>query len=68
MLETRRPGRVNAKEGANVIRSVPSERRAFLILAVATLGLACIHPAVDAPGVPLYPNGEATRLPRSQIG
>ena len=55
MLEARRPGRVNAKEGAKVIRSVPYERRAFIVLAVATLGLACIHPAVDAPGVPLYP-------------
>jgi len=55
VLEARRPGRVNAKEGAKVIRSVPYERRAFIVLAVATLGLACIHPAVDAPGVPLYP-------------
>lgn len=41
-------------------------RWAFLILAAATLPLAC-HPAVDAPGVPLYPSGETTRLPRSQI-
>lgn len=38
----------------------------FLPLAVATFALAC-HPAVDAPGVPLYPNSATTRLPRDQI-
>jgi hypothetical protein len=31
----------------------------------ATLTLAC-HPA-DMPGVPLYPNGETTRLPRFRL-
>lgn len=35
-------------------------------LALAALALAC-HPAVDAPAVPLYPNSETMRLPRSQI-
>jgi len=34
-------------------------------LAIVTLTLAC-HPG-ETPGVPLYPNGQATRLPRSQI-
>lgn len=33
---------------------------------MVTLTLAC-RPAVDAPGVPLYPNSQTTRLPRSQI-
>lgn len=46
--------------------SLPYQRWAFLTFVVATLGLAC-HPALDAPGLPLYPNSETTRLPRSQI-
>lgn len=49
-----------------MIRSLPRQPRTFLTLAVVTLTLAC-HPGVDAPGVPLYPNAETTRLPRSQI-
>lgn len=44
----------------------PRGRRASLGIAVAALGLAC-HPAVDAPGVPLYPSGQTMRLPRSQV-
>jgi hypothetical protein len=40
--------------------------RRLLALAAATFAAAC-HPAVDMPGVPLYPNGATTRLPRSQI-
>ena len=38
----------------------------FLMVAVATAPLAC-HPGADAPGVPLYPNAAATRLPRNQV-
>jgi hypothetical protein len=50
-----------------LIRSLPYERWAFLTLAAVTLVLGC-HPGVEAPGVPLYPNGsETTRLPRSEI-
>jgi hypothetical protein len=52
-----------------LIRFLPRERCAFLILAAAAaaaLALGC-HPAVDAPGVPLYPSGATARLPRSQI-
>jgi len=37
-----------------------------LLLAVAIFVLGC-HPAVDTPGIPLYPNGATTRLPRNQI-
>jgi hypothetical protein len=49
-----------------LIRSWPHQRWAVLTLAAATLALGC-HPGVDAPGVPLYPNGETVRLPRSQV-
>jgi hypothetical protein len=42
------------------------QRWASLTLGLATLTLAC-HPAVDTPGVPLYPNGATTPLPRNQI-
>lgn len=49
-----------------MIRSVPYPRWGVLTLAVATLGLAC-HPGVEAPGVPLYPNGATARLPRNQV-
>jgi hypothetical protein len=49
-----------------LIRSLPYEHWGFLALAVVPLALAC-HPAIEAPGVPLYPNGETTRLPRDQI-
>ncbi len=37
-----------------------------LPLIVAIFILAC-HPAVDMPGVPLYPNGATARLPRDQV-
>jgi hypothetical protein len=37
-----------------------------LTLTIASLALAC-HPGAEAAGVPLYPNGATTRLPRSQI-
>ena len=36
------------------------------VLAVATLGLACLH-AEDKGAVPLYPNGQTTPLPRAEI-
>ena len=49
-----------------MIRSLPHARRASLMLAVASLAPAC-RPAGDVPGVPLYPNGATTRLPRNQI-
>jgi hypothetical protein len=35
-------------------------------LAFVILVISC-HPAVDTPGIPLYPNGATTRLPRNQI-
>jgi hypothetical protein len=47
-------------------RSVLGACWAFLVVAVATAPLAC-HPGADAPGVPLYPNAAATRLPRNQV-
>jgi hypothetical protein len=46
-------------------RSSGNVHRAFLTFVVAAFTLAC-HPAVDTPGVPLYPNAATTRLPRSQ--
>jgi hypothetical protein len=49
-----------------VFRRVPSPRWPTVPLAAALLVLAC-HPGVDPPGVPLYPNGATTRLPREQI-
>jgi hypothetical protein len=49
-----------------LIRSVPQGHWVFLIVAVATFPLAC-HPGADAPGVPLYPNAAAARLPRNQV-
>lgn len=42
-----------------------SARVLTFVLAVGALGSAC-HPA-DVPGVPLYPNGATTRLPRAQL-
>jgi hypothetical protein len=47
-------------------RSRPHKDWLSLTFAVATFALGC-HPAVDTPGVPLYPNGATTRLPRNQI-
>lgn len=49
-----------------MIRFLSHRCRTFLTLAVATIGVGC-HPGVDAPGVPLYPNAETTRLPRGQV-
>jgi hypothetical protein len=49
-----------------LIRSRRNRRCTYLTLAIATLTLGC-HPGVEAPGVPLYPNAETTRLPRTQI-
>jgi hypothetical protein len=37
-----------------------------LALAAVIFVISC-HPAVDTPGIPLYPNGATTRLPRNQI-
>jgi hypothetical protein len=56
----------NYRGEVELIRFCPHQHWAFLTLAVATLALGC-HPGVDAPGVPLYPNGETVRLPRSQV-
>lgn len=36
------------------------------MVTVAAVPLAC-HPGADAPGVPLYPNAAAARLPRNQV-
>ncbi len=45
---------------------MPHLRWALLTVAVGTLSLACLH-EVDETGVPLYPNGASTRLPREQL-
>ena len=37
------------------------------LFAVVVFALVACHPGVDTPGVPLYPNGATTRLPRDQI-
>jgi hypothetical protein len=49
-----------------MIRSWSLECWAAFALSVVTFLPAC-HPAVDAPGVPLYPSAETARLPRNQI-
>ena len=41
-------------------------RRALLVLAIASVSLACLHRVAES-GVPLYPNGESTRLSREQV-
>jgi hypothetical protein len=45
---------------------VPHLRWALLTVAVGALSLACLHEVAET-GVPLYPNGESTRLPREQV-
>jgi hypothetical protein len=44
---------------------LPHKGWAFLIVAVASLIVACR--TADVPGVPLYPNGATTPLPRARI-
>ena len=41
-------------------------RPVLLAFVTVTLALAC-RPALDAPGVPLYPNAATRRLPRSRV-
>lgn len=47
-------------------RSLVRRRWASFALPAAVLALAC-RPAVDPPGIPLYPNAQTTKLPRTQI-